>query len=319
MKRYSILAAASFLFVDPILAQPLQQTLKEKQALETLPRVTVTVIDARLTPGGLLLGEWSGGFLIQTDDAQILFDNGGTHLLLEEGHDFNVNLSKTKAIVISHEHGNHRYGLERIISACGRADLFVHPAAFSTRYWKLGSGAAAPHKLPFSRDELMQRVRNLVETDRPTRIAFGLWVTGQIPRVFSFEDTVVRDAFLDEKLTRPDLILDDQAVFFRVPKGIVIILGCGHAGLVNTVAYVSELTGDKHIYAIIGGTHSIYENPDRFKKTAEALRRYSVQKIMLTLRPNDYLFAEYATTLGYTPLGRVSWPGNGQVITFGGQ
>jgi len=315
MKEHWILPTLLFVLIAPVLAQLLQQTPKGKEALVVLPRVNVTVVVDNMAGGGPIRGEWGAAFLVETDKEQILFDTGGGRVLLGNARALDVNLSKTKAIVISHEHGDHTGGLDSALSACGHVDLFVHPAGFDTRYWKDGSHAES-HTLPFSRQQFMQRVHNLVETKGPTRVGGGLTVTGQIPRVCDFEDTGVSQyAFLDEKLTAPDPILDDQAVFFRVPEGVVIVLGCGHAGLVNTMAYVSELTGEKRIYAVIGGTHLISASPDRLKKTAEALRKYDVQKIMLSHCTGVRAFAELASAFP----GRCTWPASGSVIKFGGR
>ena len=135
-------------------------------------------------------------------------------------------------------------GLEKALEVCGLVDLYLHPAAFETRYWKSASGVR-PHGLPFSRQQLVQRVRKVVETKAPTAVCEGVMVTCQIPRLTDFEDTGLHEsAFLDENARTPDPILDDQAIFFRVPEGVVILLGCGHAGLVNTMQYVCRLLGE---------------------------------------------------------------------------
>lgn len=315
MKKNWILATVFPLLIAPIFAQTLQQAPKAKEALQVLPRVTVTVLVDNMAGGGPLLGEWGAAFLVETDKEQILFDTGGGLVLLGNARALDVNLSKTKAIVISHEHGDHTSGLDSALNASGRVDLYIHPAGFDTRYWKDGV-RAEPHTLLISRQQLMQRVRNLVETKGPTNVGEGLTVTGQIPRVRDFEDTGLSQyAFLDEKLATPDPVLDDQAVFFRVPEGVVIVLGCGHAGLVNTMAYVSELTGEKRIYAVIGGTHLISASPDRLKKTVEALREYDVQKILLSHCTGVRAFAELANAFP----GRCRWPASGSVIRFGGR
>jgi 7,8-dihydropterin-6-yl-methyl-4-(beta-D-ribofuranosyl)aminobenzene 5'-phosphate synthase len=103
-------------------------------------------------------------------------------------------------------------------------------------------------------------------------------------------------------------------VFFQVPEGAVILLGCGHAGLVNTMRYVSELLGRDRIYAVIGGTHLIGASPMRIQKTIEALKKYDVQKIMLSHCTG---VQSYAALAGALP-GRCSWPASGTQIQFGG-
>jgi 7,8-dihydropterin-6-yl-methyl-4-(beta-D-ribofuranosyl)aminobenzene 5'-phosphate synthase len=168
--------------------------------------------------------------------------------------------------------------------------------------------------MPLSRGELSRRVRRLVETKEPTLVCDSAMVTGQIPRLTDFEDTGVREyAFLDQQLTKPDPILDDQAVFFRVPEGIVIVLGCGHAGLVNTMQYVSKLLGEEKIHAVIGGTHLLGASPRRMQKTSEALRQFGVQKIMLSHCTGLEAYAEFAVTFP----GKCNWPASGTHIRFG--
>lgn len=300
-----------------VLSVPLQaqQLIPGSKATNVLPRTTVTVLVDNMAGGGPVLGEWGAAFVVQTNKDQILIDAGAGQVLLGNARAIEMDLAKTKSIVISHEHGDHTFGLDSAFSACGKVDLYIHPAAFETRYWKSRSGAE-PHSLPFTREQLASRVRKLVETKEPTAVGEGVMVTGQIPRKTDFEDTGLRGmAFLDDKLTVPDPVSDDQAVFFRVPEGIVIVLGCGHAGIVNTMNYVSELTGEKRIYAVIGGTHLVSASADRLKKTIEALRKYDVQKIMLSHCTGVRAFAELACALP----GRCSWPASGSVITFGGE
>ncbi len=313
MKIRRMLLAALIVLFAPALAQP--QAREEIKAPDILPRASVTVLVDNMAGGGPILGEWGASFLVNTDREQILVDAGQGQILLGNARALDVDLSKTKAIVISHEHADHTYGLDSAFSACGPVDLYVHPAGFETRYWKDGT-RAEPHSLPFTRDQLAKRIRRLIVTTEPTQVGEGLTVTGQIPRVTEFEDTGLKGiAFLDEKLTTPDPVLDDQALFFRVPEGVVIVLGCGHAGLVNTMDYVSKLTGEKKIFAVIGGTHLINASPDRLKMTIEALRQHDVQKIMLSHCTGVRAFAELASALP----GRCTWPASGSVIKFGGK
>ena len=314
MNKYWKSVMMGLALITRVHAQPQLPAPEEKKAPEVLPRSSVTVLVDNMAGSGPVLGEWGLSFLIKTDQHQILFDTGGGQILLGNARALDVNLSQIEAIVISHEHQDHTGGLEKALVTCGPVDLFVHPAGFETRYWKEGSLAVA-HQLPFSRPQLSRRIRKLIETKEPTAICTGVMVTGQIPRVSDFEDTGVREyAFLDSSLNTPDPILDDQAVFFQVPEGAVILLGCGHAGLVNTMRYVAELLGRDRIYAVIGGTHLIGASPMRIQKTIEALKKHDVQKIMLSHCTG---VQSYAALAGALP-GRCSWPASGTQIQFGG-
>jgi 7,8-dihydropterin-6-yl-methyl-4-(beta-D-ribofuranosyl)aminobenzene 5'-phosphate synthase len=292
-------------------AAPIQSV----SALQTLPQVDVTVLVENMAGPGPVLGEWGVSFLVETEQHRILFDTGRGQALLPNLEALQLDLSGTEAIVISHGHGDHTGGLEKALEACRHpVDLYVHPAAFEVRYWKTESGVQET-RFPITREQTQQRVRNLVETKRPTVVRDGFMVTGEIPRRTNFEDTgVTAYAFLDERLQRSDPILDDQALFFRVPEGVVILVGCAHAGLVNTMDYVGELLGVNKIYAVMGGTHLVGASEERIKKTIEALQKYDVEKIMLMHCTGIEAYVELAKAFP----GRCSWQASGSLVQFGG-
>jgi 7,8-dihydropterin-6-yl-methyl-4-(beta-D-ribofuranosyl)aminobenzene 5'-phosphate synthase len=119
---------------------------------------------------------------------------------------------------------------------------------------------------------------SVVWTIKPTEVLEGIFITGEIPRQNSFEDTGGR-FFLDEACTQPDRLLDDQALFFDTPEGLVVILGCGHAGVVNTLEYIQHITNGRPIYSLLGGMHLLTASPERMAKTIETFRRLRIQRI----------------------------------------
>ncbi len=168
--------------------------------------------------------------------------------------------------------------------------------------------------MPLSRAQLAARAARVVETSGPTLVAEGVMVTGAIPRVNDFEDSGLRgQAFSDEALSIPDTVASDQALFFRVPEGVVVVLGCGHSGVVNTMRYVAELLAEPRIYAVIGGTHLLQASRRRLEKTAEALREHDVKRVMLAHCTGIEAYAE----LSRARPGRCSWPSTGTRIEFG--
>ena len=107
----------------------------------------------------------------------------------------------------------------------------------------------------------------------------GLFVTGEIPRQTDFED-VGGKFFLDERCQQPDPLVDDQALFFETPDGVVVLLGCAHAGVVNTMLQIERLTQGKHFHAVIGGMHLLNASPARLNATIQALRRWNVSQLV---------------------------------------
>jgi 7,8-dihydropterin-6-yl-methyl-4-(beta-D-ribofuranosyl)aminobenzene 5'-phosphate synthase len=306
-------AFAGMVFVVPSIGSQPKPTPRLAAQLKILPHVTITVLADNLVADTRVLGEWGLAMLVDTGQRRVLFDTGGGRVLAGNAQALHVDLSTVDAIVISHGHDDHAGGLARALDATGKTDVFVHPAAFGTTYWK-EEGRAVPYGMSVPREQLATRARRIVETEEPTLVTDGIMVTGGIPRVTDFEDTgITGEAFRDAAMKTPDSVPDDQALFFRTPEGMVILFGCGHAGVVNTIRYVSGLLGENRIFAVVGGTHLLTASPRRMQETEEAFRQYGLQKIMLSHCTGVAAFSRLAATFP----GRCSWPAAGSVIEFG--
>ncbi len=160
------------------------------------------------------------------------------------------------------------------------AKLYAHPNIFDEKYLKRDNSYSYIG-IPFAKEKLMQDY-NLTLSKEPIEIFEGVKTTGQIPR--SSECELVPDKFQlkkDDKYIK-DEILDDQALILETSKGIWVVLGCTHSGIINTLSYVSEITGESKITGIIGGTHLKDADELRLKETVEVLNEFKVQKIVLS-------------------------------------
>ena len=242
-------------------------------------RVTVLVEN---TPGGPgLPGEHGLAFWVEAGPKRVLFDTGQGKALSGNAHKLGVSLERTDAVVLSHGHHDHTGGLAQVLQAAPQAKVFAHPRAFQKKYGRNddGTGRDIGIRRP-DEDKARGRAEDLIWTNQPTEICHGLFVTGEIPRATDLEDTGGK-FFVDEQCLRPDPLIDDQAMFFDSAAGTVVLLGCAHAGVINTLRYVRELTGGKPVYAVMGGMHLVNATPERIDRTAEALRQLNVARLGL--------------------------------------
>jgi 7,8-dihydropterin-6-yl-methyl-4-(beta-D-ribofuranosyl)aminobenzene 5'-phosphate synthase len=127
-------------------------------------------------------------------------------------------------------------------------------------------------------EQVKQHVGRLILSMRPVSVTDGVWVTGEIPRRHRFEDGNGY-FFLNEARTQHDPLVDDQALCVETGRGLVVLLGCAHAGVVNTLDYVAELRPEQPIHAVVGGMHLHGADAQRIEETVAALRRHEVQLI----------------------------------------
>ena len=99
-----------------------------------------------------------------------------------------------------------------------------------------------------------------------------------MPRINNFED-VGGAFFVDENCQKPDELLDDQTLFIETPKGLVIVFGCAHAGVVNILHRIAHLSETKRFYAALGGMHLLRASKERIERTENIFRDYGLQKI----------------------------------------
>jgi 7,8-dihydropterin-6-yl-methyl-4-(beta-D-ribofuranosyl)aminobenzene 5'-phosphate synthase len=240
-------------------------------------KVTVLADDSVARQG--LLAEHGLSFWIEADGKRILFDTGQGMVLHSNAQALGVDLRQADAVVLSHGHYDHTGGLSRHPELFAQAQVYVHPGAFESKYVRRGDGAVAEAgTATLTIPQLETQVGKIIPTQKPTAITEDIWITGEIPRKHDFEDTG-GDFYLDRDCTRPDQLLDDQALYFNTAKGIVLFMGCGHSGLINTLDYVAELTGQDEIYAVLGGMHLLRADAHRMEQSIQALERYRIQLI----------------------------------------
>jgi 7,8-dihydropterin-6-yl-methyl-4-(beta-D-ribofuranosyl)aminobenzene 5'-phosphate synthase len=167
-------------------------------------------------------------------------------------------LDHVQALVVSHAHEDHTGAVNRILEMAGYPPLVVHPEGFfHPRYWKADDGEM--YKVPevLKREDLRRKGVEVIESSEPLVLGEGCFlITGEIPRVTDFEKALPGSVKEVDGELIPDLVTDDQAVVVDLDGyGLVVVSGCCHAGIVNTILYARQLTGGRPLYAVLGGFH----------------------------------------------------------------
>lgn len=190
----------------------------------------------------------------------ILLDTGYTKVGVPHNMErLGVNADDIEAIVISHGHMDHTGSLYAILDKLpGRIPLVLHPGAFvHPRYTRAPDGAMRLWPQTLVQDDLEQQNVEIVASKTPTLIAADMiMVTGEVERTTAFEKGMPNALLEKDGEFVQDPIKDDQALVINLAgKGLVVISGCAHAGIVNTVEYAKKLTGEETIHAVLGGFH----------------------------------------------------------------
>ncbi len=240
---------------------------------------TLTVLVENCAAERGVLGEHGWAIWIETSGARILLDGGQGLALRHNAEVLGVDLGTADVIVLSHGHYDHADGLWAACDQWARARLFAHPGAFQQRYTASSAEGVRPVGSSL-RDptRVRQWVSDLVFSEGWTEVAPRVWATGEIPRQNDFEDTG-DPFFLDEALERPDPLVDDQALVLETGRGLAVILGCGHAGVANTLDHVAAHTGERRFHLVLGGMHLRHASPQRIQLTVDALRRHRVERV----------------------------------------
>lgn len=235
-------------------------------------RITI-LVDNRAAPG--LIGEHGLSLWIEAEGKHILFDTGQGGAFEANARALGVDISKTDILVLSHGHYDHTGGIPQVLKAAGGVEVYCHPGVVAPRF-SIRNGTPKPIQMP---SESIAAIENLPVHGihwvlEPVLVSERIGVTGPIPRETNYEDTG-GPFYLDPEGKQADPIDDDLALWIATEDGLVVCLGCCHAGLVNTLNYIRRISGETTIRSVIGGFHLRDANSTRIDRTVAALRSLS--------------------------------------------
>lgn len=241
--------------------------------------VKITTLSENTANYGFL-AEWGLSILVEVEGLKILVDAGLSFSAAHNAQLMGIDLSSIDRIVLSHAHADHTGGLREVLRRRGDVEVIAHPDIWTPKYvYRDGDTKEQYNGIPFSREELEGRGARFTLSKDSIRITDHVITTGEIPMLSDYEK-IEDNLFVKENNTlQSDKLADDLALIIDIGFGLVVILGCAHRGIINTLRQAQSITGKELVYAVIGGTHLYRASDERIEKTIADLKDMGIQKL----------------------------------------
>ena len=246
-----------------------------------MTKITILCENTAIPAKGIL-GEHGFSALIETPTGRYLFDTGQGNTLLHNAATLGIALSRLNKIMLSHGHFDHTGGLASLLKVTGPTDVHAHPDIFLKRFALAKTQRKQtfrPIHSPATAKKLTHHNAHLVFNTNFMQIDRNLYLTGEVPRRTPFEMPDSRLVIKKNGKFWPDPLRDDQSAILKTRKGLVVICGCAHAGMINTLKHIRQHLPDDKIYMVMGGTHLGFLSDRQVAKSIDCLQLFGIEKI----------------------------------------
>jgi 7,8-dihydropterin-6-yl-methyl-4-(beta-D-ribofuranosyl)aminobenzene 5'-phosphate synthase len=227
-----------------------------------------------------LLAEWGLSILVEAEGCRILLDTGQSLSAAFNAIALGIDLSQIDRIVFSHGHSDHTGGLLHILKMVkGKVEVIAHPDIWALKYARRPERVERHTGVPYTKEAAEGLGASFNLTKGPVWISENILTSGEIPMITDYEKIDPTLYVKEGNELKPDPLWDDQALFIKSERGLIIILGCAHRGMINTIKHAQRLTGVEPVYAVIGGTHLISASPRGLDLTMAELLSLGVEKL----------------------------------------
>ncbi len=229
-------------------------------------------------------GEWGFSALVVADGHRILFDTGAhADTVLRNAQALHVDLSNVPDVILSHHHTDHTAGLMTLRQEYSKSNPQALARAHVGRgiFYSRVRGGTEMNVVAGLKYEYVSGGGTFIEYSEPREMFPGVWLTGPVPRIYPERNWSGKGELrMPDGKTAEDNLPEDQSLIIDTEKGLVVISGCGHAGVINTLDYARTKIRQAPIHAAIGGFH-LYEASDKtLAWTADKLKEFGVQNLL---------------------------------------
>ena len=240
--------------------------------------VRITTLSENTAQLGFL-GEWGLSILVETESTKVLLDTGMSISAVHNADLMGIDLATIDRIVLSHAHGDHTGGVREVLRRVRKdIEIVAHPDIWIPKHVVYGE-ISRYAGIPYLREGLESLGATFKLSKKPFKISDDIMTTGEIEMTTDYE--AIDDRLYIKKSDKliPDPMADDLALIVRTKEGLILITGCAHRGIVNTVRHVQKLTKGEYIHSIIGGMHLMVAPQERIERTAHELKGLGLQRL----------------------------------------
>ncbi|GAB4182139.1 MAG: MBL fold metallo-hydrolase [Calditrichia bacterium] len=245
-----------------------------------MKNISITILSENRVENPLLIAEQGLSLFISIDNSyHLLFDTGQGSALLHNAKQLKIDLSNVNNIVISHGHYDHGNGLIPYLKTYHKANLVVHPFYFNKKY-VLKKSNKHFIGVNYGKEELEQLGASIEFHNNPYFLTDEAIFSGEIKRITDFEKI---SANYVERVLESDIndqIKDDASIYIKTPEGLIILVGCAHSGVINTIKHAIRISGEKRVFMVMGGMHLRNQDKDIIEKTAKFMADLDPQYII---------------------------------------
>jgi 7,8-dihydropterin-6-yl-methyl-4-(beta-D-ribofuranosyl)aminobenzene 5'-phosphate synthase len=243
----------------------------------------VTLLSTMLVGNPTGLGEWGFSALVEADGHRILVDTGAhPETVLRNARDLGIDLSGVREVILTHNHWDHVTGLMTLRREMMKKD----PAAISVVH--VGKGIFYGRPSAKGEDNPMIAIRKeyeatggkFIEHADGTDVFPGAWLTGPVPRKFPERNWSVSGKVQTPDGLVEDTIPEDQSLVLNTPQGLVVVTGCGHAGVINILTDAAGKFSERPVYAVVGGLHLFQASDEQLDWTGDEFKQFKVANLM---------------------------------------